>query len=70
MGEVTIFYRPGELGRIVGVSAQTIRTWERQGTITPAVRTMGGHRRFTNSHLQQIQDRAVRPVVAIVSGDA
>lgn len=51
-----VFYKPVELAKIVGVSAQTLRVWEAKGLIPAADRTLGGHRRFTTVHLQRIRE--------------
>lgn len=40
----------GDLAMRYGVSAQSIRNWERQGLIPPAHRTAGGHRRYGPEH--------------------
>lgn len=53
--QVTAFYKPGELARMFGVSPQCVRVWEEQGKISPAVRTLGNHRRFTQTHVDQIK---------------
>jgi excisionase family DNA binding protein len=41
-----------EFAKIIGVIPDTVRRWERSGKIT-ADRTVGGHRRFTDMHVQQ-----------------
>jgi excisionase family DNA binding protein len=43
------FYRVSELADQLGVSAQTVRVWERQGRIPSSVRSEGGHRLFTQA---------------------
>lgn len=43
-------FRIGDLASRYGVSAESIRNWERRGLIPPAVRTPGGHRRYTIEH--------------------
>lgn len=44
-------YRVSEMADQLGVSAQTVRVWERQGRITSSVRSKGGHRFFTHDAL-------------------
>ena len=44
----------GEAARALGVSAETLRRWERAGTIT-AIRTPTGHRRFPRTELDRIK---------------
>lgn len=40
---------------LLGVSKQTIRNWEASGKIKPAVRTEGGHRRYTKSQIDAVK---------------
>ena len=44
----------GELSRQTGVNIETIRYFERIGTIVPPPRTEGGHRVFDESHLRAL----------------
>jgi transcriptional regulator with XRE-family HTH domain len=46
-------YRVSEVADQLGVSAQTVRVWERQGRIPPSVRSDGGHRFYTEAALQE-----------------
>jgi DNA-binding transcriptional MerR regulator len=43
-------YRVGEAARTLGISAATLRLWERQGLVRPD-RTRGGSRRYHHGHL-------------------
>jgi DNA-binding transcriptional MerR regulator/quercetin dioxygenase-like cupin family protein len=48
----------GQAARMIGVSASTVRLWEKQGLIRPA-RRKSGHRRFTQDdirHLQRVRE--------------
>ena len=45
----------GEAARLLGVSVETVRRWERQGRITPARRTLGGQRRFLRDDIAKIK---------------
>jgi excisionase family DNA binding protein len=45
--------RVSELAQELGVSAQTVRAWERQGRIPPSVRSEGGHRMFSRTALEE-----------------
>ena len=54
--------RIGELAKRYGVSAESIRNWERQGLIPPATRTPGGHRRYTDNHRRAL-DAIIIPVI-------
>jgi len=51
--------RIGPLASRFGVSAESLRVWERQGLIPPALRTPGGHRRYGALHV-----RAIRALLA------
>lgn len=53
--------RPVDLAREHGLSAQAIRTYERDGVLPPATRTPGGHRAYTPVHA-----RALRAFLALV----
>lgn len=57
MGEAT-YYLPKELAAAAKVTPQCIRVWEHRGLIPPAERTPGGHRRYTQVHLDQIRQLA------------
>jgi hypothetical protein len=37
-----------------GVAAQSLRNWEEQGLIPPAIRTPGGHRRYGGEHIDAL----------------
>jgi putative resolvase len=40
-----------EAASVMGVSAQTIRRWEREGKAIPSIRTKGGQRRFNTQDI-------------------
>ena len=40
------FLTIGQAAKWLGISAQTLRRWEREGRIEPAQRTSGGQRRY------------------------
>jgi excisionase family DNA binding protein len=44
---------PGQVAKLVGVSAKTVSNWAREGRLT-SFRTMGGHRRFRRSELEAL----------------
>lgn len=48
-------FRPMDLARAVGVSAQTVRKYERWGFLPPAERTSTGYRRYTERHLHALR---------------
>ena len=43
----------GEVARLFNVSSKTVTRWAREGRL-PFVRTLGGHRRFYRSTLEQL----------------
>lgn len=45
--------RMREASRLLGVTAETLRNWERKGLIKP-VRTLGNQRRYSNAEIQRI----------------
>lgn len=44
--------RISEFAGALGVSAVTLRRWEKKGKLKP-VRTLGGHRRYPKSHVDK-----------------
>ena len=47
--------RSGELARLTGVSADTLRHYERLGILTTSPRTSGGYRMFPASAVERVQ---------------
>ena len=43
----------GELSRLTGVKATTIRWYEQEGLLPPPLRTEGGHRVYDGEHLRR-----------------
>jgi excisionase family DNA binding protein len=54
-------YPVADTAKILNVSADTIRRWEKEGKIE-SVRTVGGHRRFTTEAIQQVKNKKYQPV--------
>ena len=54
-------YRPADLARRHGISAQAIRNYERDGLLPAAERTLSGYRVYTVTHAQ-----ALRTFLALV----
>ena len=54
--------RPVDLGRAVGISAQTVRKYERFGFPPPAERAPTGYRRYTARHAEAL--RTARTLIA------
>ena len=46
--------RSGELARLAGVSADTLRHYERLGLLSPPSRTSGGYRNYPESALERV----------------
>ncbi|MDG4831081.1 MerR family transcriptional regulator [Solwaraspora sp. WMMD1047] len=56
-------YRPVDLARRHGLSAQAVRNYERAGVIPPAARTASGYRVYTDDHAG-----ALHAYVALIAG--
>jgi DNA-binding transcriptional MerR regulator len=56
-------YRPVDLARRHGLSAQAVRNYERAGTIPPAARTASGYRVYTDDHVG-----ALSAYLALITG--
>lgn len=52
MGMTT--YAIGDLARQTGTKVELIRWYERDGTMPPPARTEGGHRAYTQAHLDRL----------------
>ena len=48
-------YSSGDLARATGNTVRTIRFYEEQGLLTPAVVSEGGHRRYTEEDLEKLR---------------
>ncbi|MDQ3946532.1 MAG: BldC family transcriptional regulator [Actinomycetota bacterium] len=48
---------PGEVAELFKVNPKTVTRWARAGKIT-AIRTLGGHRRFSAEEIRSILDSA------------
>ncbi|WP_304523588.1 MerR family transcriptional regulator [Aeromicrobium wangtongii] len=45
----------GSVAARLGMSASTLRTWERRYDVGPSRRTSGGHRRYTEADIERVQ---------------
>lgn len=50
----TAIYAIGDLARQTGTKVETIRWYERDGTMPPPARTEGGRRAYTQAHLDRL----------------
>jgi MerR family copper efflux transcriptional regulator len=55
MTDVTGPYRSGELARLAGVSADTLRFYEKQGMLAGPPRTSGGYRMYPAEALKRVR---------------
>ena len=46
--------KPGEVARLFRVTPKTVSRWSEEGRIV-AVRTLGGHRRFTSKEVSRVR---------------
>lgn len=49
-------FSPKQVADWFKVSTESLRNWERQEKIPKAIRTMGGHRRYTIEHVRKIAE--------------
>jgi excisionase family DNA binding protein len=49
----TQYLSRGDVAELLGVSANTVARWAREGRI-PCHRTLGGHRRFSRAVIEEI----------------
>jgi DNA-binding transcriptional MerR regulator/quercetin dioxygenase-like cupin family protein len=52
---VSLSFSIGEVSRVVGVAAQTLRLWEREGLIEPR-RTEGGYRVYGEADMERLRE--------------
>jgi len=55
---MSTFYRIGEFAEKIGVSIQTLRRWDKEGTLKPAKVTIGGTRYYSESQFMGYCNRA------------
>jgi hypothetical protein len=61
----------GQAAFLLGISITTLRPWEREGFFVPTYRTLGGHRRYAFSALENLfhqnksQDQALESPKAL-----
>ena len=54
----------GEAAARLGVSVGTMRRWEKEGRLSPAFRTLGGQRRYTEAEVAKAKGLATAPDAA------
>jgi DNA-binding transcriptional MerR regulator len=47
-------YKPSEFAKLINVTTQTLRNWEKSGKLIP-IHLPSGHRRYTEEQLQTIK---------------
>jgi excisionase family DNA binding protein len=63
MTERVIYFTTSEAARVLGVSSDMVRIYERTGRL-PAIRTAGGYRLFAQRDVERVaQQRAARKQV-------
>lgn len=60
------YLAPGDVAKLLCVSARTVSRWADQGRI-PHLVTLGGHRRFLRSDVVKLLDMARREGGAVVT---
>lgn len=50
-------YTIRQAAEVLGISGETLRRWEAEGRIPKPQRTLGGHRRYSEADLWNIQQR-------------
>lgn len=55
-GELRVFISRTEVARLLGVSANTVSRWAREGRLA-CQRTLGGHRRFERGMVEELRQR-------------
>ena len=48
-----VFYKTSEFASLIGVSATTVRTWERRGYLLPHHRSPSGYRYYSDEQVAQ-----------------
>jgi excisionase family DNA binding protein len=52
---------PREVAKLLGVRASTVASWARIGALKPAMRTVGGHRRYRRTDVDAFRSVAPDP---------
>jgi predicted site-specific integrase-resolvase len=56
-------YRIGQFAKLIGVTVNTLRNWEKKGILIPEVKTIYGDRRYSEEQLQQfLQSKPIHRV--------
>jgi len=53
------YFETGDVARALGVSSESVRKWEREGTIAAPIRTVDGRRLFSLEQVEEIRARRV-----------
>lgn len=52
-GDLEVLLTPAEVAKLFRVDPKTVTRWAKAGKLT-AIRTLGGHRRYRKSEVQQL----------------
>ncbi|MDE5106519.1 MAG: MerR family transcriptional regulator, partial [Trichodesmium sp. St17_bin3_1_1] len=58
-------YRPNEFADLAEVSVKTLHRWDSSGKLKP-LRTTGGHRYYTDEHINQIKGIVKNPRINVI----
>lgn len=50
-------YKPKAAAAELGVRVETLRRWDREGKLRPAIKTAGGHRRYSQEQIDQLRSQ-------------
>ena len=53
-GQTCLLWGVGAVSRRLGVTTPTLRTWDRRYGLSPSVRTVGGHRRYSEQDVARV----------------
>lgn len=57
----------GTITKMFGISAESLRIWEKNKIIPTCMRTPGGHRRYNQSHVDAISKFLGPPVIKVIT---
>jgi excisionase family DNA binding protein len=63
-----VLLTPGQAAALLNVTTRTLGRWCREGQLVPAIRTIGGHRRFREADVERFLECQLRFVVDATAG--